>query len=159
MGTPVREYPVDSDTFLDEETAVQSTPTQQGPSTVSVSPSPFHVPVIVEITASDDDSCVFAFLYPNRELPERPWQSLRDDPNVDVEYGRFTGKILRVRIKSALKRLSQGPPQLRLWTALPKSGAQFRISERNAKIVSNILARMPEAVRREVLMDLRSLVS
>ncbi len=158
MGTPVREYTVDSDALLDEETAVESTQTDQGPFTVSVSPSPFHVPVMVEITSSGDGSCTFAFLYPNKELPERPWQTLPDDPTVEIECGRYTGKILRVRIKSAMRLLGSGAPQLRLWadsTGVPRA----TVSQRNAKIISAILANMPDEVRLEVLADLKTLVT
>lgn len=162
MASPVYDgFDVDSESLLDEETSrVGPVAGQRGPS-VSVSPSPFHVPVGVDIVATSDNHCVMTVVYPNEERPERSWRALSGDPTLQVQLGRYTNKVLAVRFPSALERLSRGPVQLPTnaaddWCSSLPENAQA-ICRRNIAIVRDILATMPEQIRLNVVKHLEKL--
>ncbi len=153
MASPVH-YDVDSEALLDEEVSrVAPTPGQAGPS-ISVSASPFHVPVGVEIAATVDDTCTITFVYPNEESPERGWRVVPGDPELHVRLGRYPGKILQIHFRSALARLRVGP--IRLEPSAAETWGSSSVRRRNATIIAAILAQMPDSVRENVIRDLGS---
>jgi hypothetical protein len=117
----------------------------------------------VEIAVMADNTCQITFAYPNHENAERSWHSVAGDPELQIRVGRYTGKILHVRFRSALARFRAGPPRFDVrgaatWcSSLPDSCNSA--CRRNAAIAAQILAEMPDEVRREVIKDLEELTS
>jgi len=156
MATAAYDYDVDSESLLDEEeTKTQPKAGTRGPS-VSVSPSPFHVPVGVTLRITRSGACAIEFSYPNEERPDRTPYRLAGDANVTVSLGNYTRKILRLYFESALEIFRQGKPQFdllggsKVWsTQLPPPARPACV--RNAQTIEILLSKMPNDLHADIL--------
>jgi hypothetical protein len=160
MATAAYDYDVDSEALLDEEeTKTQPKAGTRGPS-VSVSPSPFHVPVGVTIHITRGGDCAIGFAYPNEERPDRTLHRIPGDTETAVHVGKYTRKILRLHFANAIERFRRGRLQFDLvrgareWSAdLPSAAQPSAI--RNARIIEGLLAKMPDSIHADILTHLK----
>jgi len=120
--------------------------------------SSFNMPDQITVAVDVDGVVRFLFGYPNDEPALDRRFSTGD--GIDLRVGRFSGKVLEVRIQNAYARFHAGPfgfdpAVVEAWAPALPSDRQFAC-RRNAEVVNKIVRAMPQTARRWVVEQLQS---
>ena len=125
--------------------------------------STFHMPRAIAIEVDPNGACMFDLLYPNEEPAEKRVRRHTGLPDWGFVLGRNSRKLLRVVLENASRHLGHAPSSFdpnvaESWVGELPGHAQFAAS-RNAVVVAEILAAMPDEVRQSILTALRGTIS
>lgn len=108
----------------------------EGSATDYTKPSVYDIPTEVDVSAEPSGEVVFRFVYPDREetAAEIP---LDDTPDIFVKRGRYSGKLMTLRVPEGRKRFLTVVERLK-----SSAGRQKRKNqELNFLLLSNIIRR------------------
>jgi hypothetical protein len=71
----------------------------EGNATDYTKPSVFDIPKEVDVSATEPGEVVIRFVYPDREEASDAETPLDEDKNVLVKRGRYSGKVMALRIR------------------------------------------------------------